>query len=816
VGVPTEVTPLSTLSVVANAIGSPATGSRDVQFAILDDIFTFADVSASNLSFIQNVRISDVGFPVTTLSDRNVIGYSQTGLPTGLSINSAGIVSGTPTTAIPSAGNATITATTGFASGSRDFSYNITPDAVLLFSPVSPLDMVANQTIGPLQIQGVSYSGKTVSNYEFVDLSETYGLTIGSNTGLLNGTLESGFPPDALFPLLSNFQIKASAGDVSANLDVTFQTLNGFVNRSFVTLQSVALVAGVAEQNITDIYASDNYSNWFLVPPFSSQYPITDFYVQYTDPNSNEVNYLQRLGIERYTNGPEFTLLPNRNLLRAFTTDGSGTWWGVADPSIVLTDINDIDPPAREIPVFEGTLVQSLDNGVTWTDLYAIPGVDLSATVPNGVAFSPRLAIDDSFTAHPYRTMGISLRYKEDVLLLGGIKRELYEVGKDDPISVTTTALMRSIDNGATWTSPTDFAEIAGFNLDASGICLAYGSESHQTDGDYVRDPDSGVTIKYSTDLGATWSNATGTSDYFTYDVTYGNGTWIATGVDQSGTDFIQDVRFSTNGSNWQPINLTENALFPFVGTPPVPPIGVGPIMFNGTSWNIFVVRPQLPLEGEPLVTEVYTHDTVSDLSTNWTAIETNFPVIPPEFNTSNRPTRLFLGYTPDNLIKQNGTPIPFLTFGGQGGPTFTSPTTTSYLQYQYMTIPPIQISATGVGQVYYFATTATLPPGLSFDPITARITGAPVRIGTDSVTVFAKDDIGTSQIVIGFNTVIPRIIRKQDGAAAYTSLLRQYTEVVAAQRARDNRALPTEMRTLGEFMSPVPPPVVTPSNCPC
>jgi hypothetical protein len=132
------------------------------------------------------------------------------------------------------------------------------------------------------------------------------------------------------------------------------------------------------------------------------------------------------------------------------------------------------------------------------------------------------------------------------------------------------------------------------------------------------------------------------------------------------------------------------------------------------------------------------------------------------------------------------------------------------------MQILPIQISATGVGQIYYFVTAADLPPGLSFDPITAQITGAPVQIGTDSVTVYAKDDNGTSQIVIGFNTVIPRIIRKQDGAAAYTSLLRQYTEVVAAQSARDNRALPTEMRTLGEFMSPVPPPVVTPSNCPC
>jgi hypothetical protein len=829
VGTPTEVTPLSTLSVIASAVGSPATATRDVSFAILDDSFTFADVAASSLEFIQNVRITDVGFPVTTLSDRNVIGYSQTGFPTGLTINSAGIVSGTPTTASPTAGNVTITATTGFASGFRDFSYNITPDAVLLFSPVSTLNLTASELVGPIRIEGVSYSGKTVSNYQFVNLSETYGLTIGSNSGILNGTLGSGFPPDAIFPIDSNFQIKALAGDVSAALDVRFQTINPYINRSFVTLQTVAISTG--ELVTSSIYFSDNLSNWTLIPGFADVVgtPLTDFRVNYTNPNSNQINYLQYAPtpppIQRYTNGPDFTQVGNSSRMRAFTTDGSGTWWAVVNARMEneIIDPNPSDGPSggeggivpsgggTPVTNFIGNIAKSEDNGVTWTDLSDIPGQgSLGAIV-----YSPRvIPIGIEYTSHPYRTLGISLRYKDDVLLLGGGTRAT-DPSNDGAIS---SALMRSVNNGATWTTPTQFEEVAGFNLDDNNVWLAYGSTLYQTDGSLPTSLLPATTIKYSQDLGVTWSNASNTSEFFTYDITYGNGTWIATGLRENfASNFSPDIRFSSNGSNWHTIDLSTNALF-FNGLVK-PPVGIGPTMFNGTSWNVFVTRPLDLSDGNSDIrTELYRHDADTDLSGNWTAIDLSgsFPDVPAGEVSDAFNTRLFLGFTPDNLIKQNGDPIPFLTFTTGTGPTFTAPTTTSYLQYQYIPIPTIQISATGVGQIYYFVTAADLPPGLSFDPITARITGAPVQIGTVSVTVFAKDDNGASQLTLSFTTVIPRIIRKQDGAAAYTSLLRQYTEVLAAQSARDNRALPTEMRTLGEFMSPVPPPVVTPSNCPC
>jgi hypothetical protein len=98
---------------------------------------------------------------------------------------------------------------------------------------------------------------------------------------------------------------------------------------------------------------------------------------------------------------------------------------------------------------------------------------------------------------------------------------------------------------------------------------------------------------------------------------------------------------------------------------------------------------------------------------------------------------------------------------------------------------------------------------------MTRTITGAAVRTGTQTFTVYAQNS-GLTALVITLIVEVPRIIKQQSGAGAYTSLLRQYTTVNAAQNARDTRAFPTQVRGIGEFASPYPPDVITPSNCPC
>jgi hypothetical protein len=144
-------------------------------------------------------------------------------------------------------------------------------------------------------------------------------------------------------------------------------------------------------------------------------------------------------------------------------------------------------------------------------------------------------------------------------------------------------------------------------------------------------------------------------------------------------------------------------------------------------------------------------------------------------------------------------------------GPTFTSPAQTTFVLWQYMPIPTITFLAPGA--TAYFV--SALPVGLTWDPMTRTITGAAVRTGTQTFTVYAQNS-GLTALVITLIVEVPRIIKQQSGAGAYTSLLRQYTTVNAAQNARDTRAFPTQVRGIGEFASPYPPDVITPSNCPC
>jgi sugar lactone lactonase YvrE len=139
-------------------------------------------------------------------------------------------------------------------------------------------------------------------------------------------------------------------------------------------------------------------------------------------------------------------------------------------------------------------------------------------------------------------------------------------------------------------------------------------------------------------------------------------------------------------------------------------------------------------------------------------------------------------------------------------GPTFTSPTSFLFPCFQYMPIVPIQLTAVGTGTIYYFVETDALPLGLSFDPTNDIIKGTPMRSGIFTVNIYTKDSIGITNKTLRFEVTIPRIIKPQSNASAYTSLVRQYTTVNAAQNARDSTVLPNESVALGEFMAPQPP----------
>jgi hypothetical protein len=158
------------------------------------------------------------------------------------------------------------------------------------------------------------------------------------------------------------------------------------------------------------------------------------------------------------------------------------------------------------------------------------------------------------------------------------------------------------------------------------------------------------------------------------------------------------------------------------------------------------------------------------------------------------------------------GADITTITFPlPNTGPVFTSPAQSTFILWQYMPVPAITFLAPGATS--YFV--SPLPVGLTWDPVARTVTGSVVQTGTQTFTVYAQNS-GLTAFVVTLIVEVPRIIKQQSGAGAYTSLVRQYTTVNAAQKARDTRAFPTQVSGIGEFASPYPPDVITPSNCPC
>ena len=118
-----------------------------------------------------------------TASDGGAVTYAATGLPAGLTISSAGLISGTPT----SAGTSMVTVTAAEASGTSGtatFTWTVSPQPVIVTvtSPGDQTGMVG--TAASLQIHATASDGGTVT-YAATGLPA--GLTI-SSAGLISGT----------------------------------------------------------------------------------------------------------------------------------------------------------------------------------------------------------------------------------------------------------------------------------------------------------------------------------------------------------------------------------------------------------------------------------------------------------------------------------------------------------------------------------------------------------------------------------------------------------------------------------------------------
>lgn len=777
-GIPSAVTPLSTLSVTATAAGSPATATRDVLFSILNDVFNFEAISPSSLSFIQNVPITPFQVSVSTLSDRNVLNYSEIGFSSGLSINPAGVVSGTSSGG--TSGTVTFGATTGYASGSRDYSFNVIPDSMLFLGPNPTYSYTAGQTITPIEIDAYVYSGVAVDRFD-LSLTPSYGLDVSSTTGTLSGTWTTGIPPDTVLPASCNFTINATAGTFVQSLPVSFTADPVLISRSFFSTFGTNVSGILCSIPIVDVSAIKQH--------VTAQSPFSDIQFRTTTALSND-RILTITSGEDVEGGLVYSA---SNLNTGALTFNSGN---VIDSSggylSSLTRSSDsnwrVGGRRKSVLDASGVIWSSANDGQTWT---------LNSQYVTGVKTR-----DDglNFSNNPYLRGGLALKAKDGILLAGGLGGNV---------------MVRSLNDGATWTTVTNgfIGECAYFNLDHPTTWIATGSDYSSLD--ETEPLFTSPTIKFSINEGQTWTNVlTGPFNLYGYEVVYGNNTWLATGVsfDLSGSTkiYIPELRSSINGSNWTKIQFFSD-LFSSNQTSNIvkAPLRLGSMAFDGSNWNVFVnVEFQSGIVSIP---RLYRHPASGSLLTGWTSVDlsSSFTSIGVPVDSNLR----VVSMTTPKLVFDENPPIDIslnFTLNSGTGPTLTSPTTTSFSQYQYIPISPIQLSATGTGTVYFFVPAANLPPGLSFNQFTNQLTGTPASIGTYSMTFYAKDSVGVSTFQFTFTFIIPRVIRTQDGAGAYTSLLRQYTNVLGAQNARDRVVFPTQERGLGEFMSPEAPDVIT------
>ena len=764
IGIPTSVLPLTSISVNATVTGSPATASQTIKVSILNDVFTIGDLASSNFAFIQNIPITPFQIPVTTLSERNVINFTTYGGPTGITVNPAGVVSGTPLSTTPTSGNITFEPTTGYASGTRDFSFTLIPDSILMTVPQTVYNFIAGDPVS-IQITGTSYSGATVSNYAVA--SPNYGLTVNPTTGLISGNWTDSIPPNTVLPSSGNLTFTSAAGSVIGTLPATF-TVNPVVKRfSFAWAND-------------KFYTYDDVS-WSTTVKFAGKQGF-DIVIKNSNVNGNFVVATASNTIWRSATAEDFLPIDTDQVCCSTLAvkPEFPTWWC---SGIRLDDF----------ATNRAAIIHSEDNATSWDFLSFI----------QDAGSNYMLARDSNTnTGNAYLRGGIALAYGEGVLMAGGLT--------DDAGS---PVMLRSLDDGSTWSNDTVggfLKETAYYNLDNSSIWVATGSSAYKSvDSEtsslsYTFSTD---TIKYSTNQGQTWFNAANDFTMLGYEVIYANNTWLATGMDGvSSSSYDLKLKYSTDGSNWSNVTLFATDPFSNMTTPIIAPLPIGSMNYDGSNWNVFVRTEDL--SGNKTL-KLYSSPTLAASPSGWTTedLSGSFP--------TDDGLRI-LSYTRPQYLRTTGSNtdldivLNFVTGDVGNGPIVSSPSSKSFLLYQYIPVSIQFGTSGGVGNVYFFVSDSDLPAGLNFNPLTNVLSGNSVNLGNASTLIYVKDSSGITIESLSFTTILPRVVRRQDGAAAYTSLLKQYTEVLAAQSARDKRMLPNQEVRLGEFMSPVPPAVIT------
>jgi hypothetical protein len=788
VGIPTTVTPLTTATVTASAVGTPATASTTFKFVISNDDISFSQPTPTQLSFIQNRAITPIQLSATTLSERPVISYLSSNMPTGLSISTTGLISGTPIDS--TAASFDVVASTGYMTETKTYTPTLTPDSIILIERPQPsYSLTLGGPIPPATVSGLSYSGTSVSNFVFSNLPVTYGMTIGNTTGVFGGTFTTSYPPDPLLPETVSFSVYATAGLLTAGLSGEIFTINApqyqwytlkgkTIGKAATALTDWStLTSDLTTIDLTDysVYAPTALTRTFAAVTHTREVVQSPDGIAFTKYDLPLVPwpFYDTPGAPFQNPDAEFNMGPNAI---ARDTATSTTLYGVG-----------YNGGATNI----GAFWKSTDNGITWNCTFPLLASGLSGTSWLPYAFF----------------LGNAINYKSGVLLIGGAA-----LGNEGGLTVPDylsiqSSIIRSTNGGSTWSAVTGYLQsvVYEFNTVASRW-IAVGSDTYYKNYTFGGETPA-VTIRYSDDEGLTWTAATGGPEFISEYVTYGNGIWIVGGRNYNSGNgtYSFALASSTDGATWTTFTL-PGTWYPM--DPPVYPDTLSDfldsVLYDGENFLIVTSRNDDGSIGQ----KIWSHAASGSFSSDWEEVSSAIQI------GGNEATSRLKGRVV--AVPPVGVFSSTLSFPSQvgNGPTVTSPANTSILLYQYVPITPIQLSATGTGTVYFFVRDAELPLGLTFNSVTNTISGTPMQLGNNTVTMYVKDNVGVTLLTLGFTVNLATVERQQSSAGAWTSLLRQYTIVNAAQNSVNGKALPATDPPLGEFMRPYPPDVVKEDPC--
>jgi hypothetical protein len=705
----------------------------------------------------------------SALSGSAIRTFTATGLPPGLKIGRSGLISGTPTSNVDFTFTADISATTGFTTGSETYSIANVRDNTIVMMP--KIQETVPTIFSGVEFRTLGYSGLL----GITDVSTSRGPWQGANfsVSIPDGVnLQGNFT--TLPALLPKYRI-AVRGSLSNAVEITLPVDVDVTNPSTF---------------VRHILGVDNE----------------------TDPANTSLKLLRNTG-------PSVEL----NSTYGYTFVGTALSWTTTSLSSSLLNnvpygIHDMAQNGSVIVAVLGSnMVRTVDAGITWSQVPSsnIQSIDVSGGVPPSV-----------YTANPLF----------GCIATDGVSNWL-TIANGSEGSTYYNILRTSSNNGASWvdTSLNQFVDIN------SNTKLYYNNSRYFVlPGATATNP---LLYAESSNL-SSWTAPTFSSGDIFNDMAFSNNTAVVVGSNGSSSACY---RSSNNGGTWTALSSSPIA---YSGAAEINAVsyayGQWSVAGRNAAGNVSMsFSTDLTTWGQSNIGLSGRLTASVEDGSAWLWAGTTGGIT----SVWNSNASLDLGYTgwqPSGLPSVGSkrivaTALPptwpsALTFSMPYDPgvmTWLSPTRTSYINWQYVPIQPIEgtvnVSDITPAAVYYYA--YGIPEGFTFfvDDFarTFTITGTSPTFNDapQNVFVFASyfgdtsnyTDIKILPLGLSMKTLIPTVQKQQSGAGAWTYLLRQYTEVNAAVSSRDNKAIASIEYRLGEFTRPEPPSVVTESsNCLC